>query len=305
MLAAFTRLLALGSVIVLLTFAPTTTLAQSMPCVPQAIAFFSSHLDPVLQEQLQQNVGVSRQPSSAPNQIHIHNLASKILTSHKTVLEDKKQELSRILTLAKTQKISWVGIELPDTDVQSFAGREKEQRDLFVKKLTSQGLSKNEAEDLALLSYDSVQSAIALEPNLFKNVKRVGLEDETHHQNSLDMANSIESLRASLEALMPPGPVSAHSLQKLENEVGYILGEKNQVPTPDQKRLVDGFPSAETKKLAEERLAAARKLVAIAKSRDQITAKKLAKIGKEPGIFTLGRAHEDGVRNALKKGCFQ
>lgn len=268
----------------------------------QLYLFFSAHLDPSMQKDLQDLLGqTKRSPEKIKEQVQ------KILSSHKSILESKKNELRALDDLTGKEKIAWLGVEQAEADVAPFRTHLILQKLTLEKQLAEAGLRRSEIADITLLLYDSVQFWVSQVPDRIKLYQWVGIEDAFRHEEALKSADKIERLKTALQEYdRLITKLDPKSVKDLEIEIAQILGERRRTPAESESKLIQRFPSSETQGLAQEQLSAARQLIEASEQRDsaiatQITGRALP----GSGIVTMGSAHAESLALKIQSACLK
>lgn len=265
-------------------------------------SLYSQHMDPQDQQMVQKWI-TSKVPIG-----DFASLARLLLRKHTAILAQKRQELKVLRDLHLENKIHWIGIELSPEELQAFQPEIKEQAVALKSVLVQKGLSATEADDLALLIYDSGHYFVAHQAADSKPLQLIGLEEDASYAASLDQAEKLSQARQNLAAKTHSLKVPNSVVQDFDNEVSEILGENTKRSGPaklkrSQARLVSRMPSSEGKALMKNSLETAHRFVEVSLQRDQKISEQVWKNSKSSGIFIYGRAHQSGITQSLISWC--
>lgn len=263
---------------------------------------YAPHMDPTMLAELQTQLN-----AEIKGPLHfkmIKELANKVKATHREILVAKRRELMILDELTDGQKIRWLGVELPETDVNKLRKHIVLERIKLEKQLTDAGVSMRDTDDMVLLMHDSVQYWLTSAPDRIRTYNFIGIESEKEHTIALKSAEKIERLKKALQEYDAQiQSVSAEDLKVLETEIGRILGEKRSVARDSEKKIVQRFPSSESRGMAESQIQAARDLVLASRRRDQLIAERINHNIAGHGILTMGRAHKDSLAEFLVQTC--
>lgn len=263
---------------------------------------FSQHLDPSLQADLQRQLDAKFKDSSVVKTIQ--ELSKKIRATHRDILAQKRRELQLLDAITATERIRWLGVELPNKDVKASQRHLVMERIQLEKTLTDAGLGLRDTDDIVLLLHDSVQYWLASAPDRITAFRWIGVEDATEHSKSLKSAEAIGNLQGALKEYdRQITSLNPDSLKALQAEVESILGEKRALPRDAEKQIVQRFPSSEARTMASAQIQAARDLVITARRRDFLIAEKVIQENTADGILTIGQAHREGLIESLTQLC--
>lgn len=266
-------------------------------------SLYSHHMDPADQDMIQRWI------TSKVPQGDFAQLARLILRKHSTVLTQKRHELKIMSELHRDKKISWIGIELSQEEVDQFKGQLAEQAQALKKLLVEKGLSATDSDDLTLLIYDSGHYFAAHQSAGAAPLTLIGLEEESSYSASLNSAAKMAEAR---EAIVDRGlklKIPKSAISDFDTEISQILGDNSpQVSKKlkkNQARLVSRMPSSEGKALVTNGFKAAQDFVQVSLGRDKEIARKIWAQNLKSGIFIYGRAHQPGISSNLFKLCRQ
>lgn len=263
---------------------------------------YAPHMDPVMLTEIQ--ALISTEIKNPTHLKAIKELAAKIKATHRDILVAKRRELMVLDELTKDPKIRWLGVELPDTDVNQSRKHIVLERIKLEKALTDAGVNFRDSDDLVLLMNDSIQYWLTSAPDRIKTYSYVGIENEKAHGRALKSAEQIEKLNKALrEYDSKIQTLDNDSLKTLEHEIGQILGERRSVARASEKTVVQRFPSSESRGMAESQIQAARDLVLASRRRDQLIAERINHNIAGHGILTMGRAHQESLAEFLVQTC--
>lgn len=266
-------------------------------------SLYSQHMDPADQDSVQKWLS-----AKVPNG-DFAQLARLILRKHSAILTQKRHELKVINDLHREKKISWIGIELSQEEVDEFKSELTEQAIALKKLLVEKGLSVTDADDLALLIYDSGHYFVAHRPAGTPALNLVGLEEESSYSASLEGAAKLNESREAIVNRSQALKISRATLSDFDQEVSEILGENSKKNSKHlkkkQARLVSRMPSSEGKALIRKGFKAAQEFVKVSLSRDETISSQIWKNAGSSGLFIYGRAHQPGVSQALLRLCRQ
>ncbi len=281
---------------------PRTGLGElTTPWNSQVFSLYSQHMDPGDQESVQKWLTATVPVGD------FAQLARLILRKHMAILTQKRHELKIIKDLHREKKISWIGIELSPQELDQFKSQFAEQAQALKKLLFAKGLSKDEADDMALLIYDSGHYFVAHRPVGSPPLNLVGLEEESAYSASLDGAAKLSDAREQIVNRSKVLRIPTSALGDFDHEVSEILGENKRESTgllkKNQARLVSRMPSSEGRALIKSGFKAANDFVQISLSRDEKISDQIWKNARSSGLFIYGRAHQLGVSEALLRFC--
>jgi hypothetical protein len=263
---------------------------------------FSQHIDPGMAAELETHV--NSQFKGALQLKLIKEVANKIKASHREVVVAKRQELKLLDELTESQKIRWLGVELPDAEVAESRKHLVMERISLEKALSDAGVGRRDIDDLVLLLQDSVQYWLTSAPDRIKTYRWIGIESTKEHSLALKNAEEIGRLKTALtEYDKQIQSLNPENLKSLEDEIGRILGEKRSVARDSEKRIVQRFPSSESQGMAAAQIKAARDLVLASHRRDQLIAERINQDIAGDGILTIGRAHKETLSEFLVQAC--
>lgn len=263
---------------------------------------YAPHMDPSMLADLQ--TLLSNEIKTPATFKTIKELANKVKSTHREITAAKRRELALLDDLTEGEKIRWLGVELPESDVAALRKHIVLERIKLEKLLTDAGVSLRDSDDMVLLIHDSVQYWLTAAPDRIKTYNFIGIESEKEHGIALRSAEKIEKLKRALQEYDAQiQSVSPEDLKSLEEEIGHILGEKRSIARESEKRVVQRFPSSESQGMAQSQIQAARDLVLASRRRDQLIAERINHNIAGHGILTMGRAHKDSLAEFLIQTC--
>lgn len=263
---------------------------------------YAPHMDPALLAEM--NIFISAEIKTPTHFKMIKELANKIKATQRDVVAAKRRELATLDELTENEKVRWLAVELPETDVAKMRKHLVLEKIRLEKLLTDAGVSLRDSDDLVLLMHDSVQYWLTSAPDRIKTYNYVGIENEKEHTIAVKSAEKIEKLKGALrEYASQIQAVNPENMKGLELEIGHILGEKRILVRESEKLIVQRFPSSESQSMAQSTIQAARDLVLASRKRDQQIAERVNHGLSGNGILTIGRAHKDSLAEYLVQTC--
>lgn len=275
----------------------------STPMQTKIYSLYSHHMDPADQETIQKWL------TAQVPQGDFSQLARLILRKHSSILTQKRHELKVMNELHQEKKISWIGIELSQEEVDQFKSQLTEQAHALKKLLVEKGLSVTDSDDMALLIYDSGHYFVAHRPAGSAPLNLIGLEEEAAYEASLTGAAKMAQAREALVEKSAKLKIPKSALSDFDVQVSQILGDNTPKVSKqlkkNQARLVSRMPSSEGRALVANGFKAAQNFVDVSLNRDEKIARRIWAQSQGSGLFIYGRAHQPGVSSNLFKLCRQ